>query len=99
VENPMLIDLNFSENFVTNNSRSINEPWYRHSVDYNQHEPKSFIYSVPFMASEEEDTRNIHVLASHTVSIIEHDKSAPVAVVGFKFALSKLEELMNENVS
>lgn len=82
--------------FAEKMKRSINEVWYKHAVDFNKDDPQSFIYSVPFNAFEQEDPR---ITAVHTLFIQDGSDKVPVAVVGYQFAHSKLEEIVEQNVS
>lgn len=84
------------EKFAGKMKRSIDEVWYRHAVEYNKDEPKSFVYSIPFNAYEQNDPR---ITATHTIFISDGAVKVPVAVVGFQFAHTKLEAIVEHNVS
>lgn len=84
------------DKFADRMKRSIDEVWYKHAVDYNKDQPQSFVYSVSFNAYEQIEPR---VTATHTIFIRDGTEKVPVAVVGFQFAHSKLEEIMEQNVS
>jgi hypothetical protein len=84
------------DKFTNKMKRSIEEVWYRHAADFNRDEPQSFIYSVPFNAYELKEPR---ITAANTIFKRDGPDSVPVAVVGFQFAHSKLEEIMEQNVS
>lgn len=63
-------------------NRAIDEVWYRRAVEQYYIEPRSFVYSVPFHAG---DDNNTLVTASHAIFREEGSRKAPAAVVGFQF--------------
>lgn len=81
--------------FADKMKRSIEEVWYRHAVEYNKDDPQSFVYSVPFNAYEQDDPR---ITATHTIFVRDGSEKVPIAVVGYQFAHSKLEELVEQYV-
>lgn len=83
------------DKFAEKMKRSIDEIWYRHAVEYNKNEPQSFVYSVPFNAYEQQEPR---ITATHTIFIRDGSEKVPIAVVGYQFAHSKLEEVLEQYV-
>lgn len=83
------------DKFADKMKKSINEVWYKHTVDYNKDEPQSFVYTVPFNAHLNDEPR---VTGTHTISIRDGSEKVPIAVVGFQFAHSKLELIMEQHV-
>ncbi|XP_017029927.1 voltage-dependent calcium channel subunit alpha-2/delta-3 isoform X6 [Drosophila kikkawai] len=81
------------ETFSKNNTRAIDEIWYKRAVDQHFVRDESFVYSVPFDAGE--SNSEILVTASHAVFHSEGGKSAPAAVVGFQFQHSALYKLFH----
>lgn len=82
--------------FSKNNTRAIDELWYKRAVEHHFIEPSSFVYSVPFDAAEKNDTL---VTASHAVFHTEGGKKAPAAVIGFQFRHSALVTLLQNITS
>ena len=82
-----------ADSFGDKMKRSINEIWYKRAVEFNRKNTQSFVYSVPFNAYEEDEPE---ITGTHAIFI--QDK-IPVAVIGFKFAHSNLESIMEELVS
>lgn len=80
----------FRNEFSETNKKAIDEIWYRRAVDQHFIEPNSFVYAVPFDASNKNDTL---VTATHAVFHKENSKSAPAAVVGFQFQHSAMYAL------
>lgn len=76
--------------------KSIDEVWYKHAVEFNRDFPQSFVYSVPFDAYEQNDPK---ITATSTIFVRDGSEKVPIAVVGFQFAHSKLEEILEQNVS
>lgn len=66
--------------FSETNRRAIDEIWYRRAVEQHFNDPNSFVFSVPFDASNES-----LVTATHAVFHKESGKTTPAAVVGFQF--------------
>lgn len=85
-----------SSKFGDQMKKSIEEVWYKHAVEFNRHEPESFVYSVPFNAYELSDPK---ITATTTIYTRDGSDSVPIGIVGFQFAHSKLEEIMERNVS
>lgn len=83
------------DDFGKKMKKSIDETWYKHSVEFNKDEPQSFVYSVPFNAHELKDPL---ITATHTIFIRDGLDKVPIAVAGFQFAHTKLEEFMEPNV-
>ncbi|XP_017051186.1 voltage-dependent calcium channel subunit alpha-2/delta-3 isoform X5 [Drosophila ficusphila] len=81
------------ETFSQNNTRAIDEIWYKRAVDQHFVREESFVYSVPFDAGE--SNSEILVTASHAVFHNEGGKTAPAAVVGFQFQHSALYKLFH----
>jgi hypothetical protein len=84
------------DKFAEKMKRSIDEVWYKHAVNFNKEEPQSFVYSVPFNAYGQLEPR---ITATHTIFIRDGTEKAPIAVIGFQFAHSKLEEIMEQHVT
>lgn len=85
------------EKWAERMKKSIEEVWYRHTVDFNRNEPQSFVYSVPFNAYTRDD--DFQVTATHAIFIQDGSNQVPVAVVGFQFSHEKLDEHMKQHVS
>ncbi|XP_016957388.1 voltage-dependent calcium channel subunit alpha-2/delta-3 isoform X5 [Drosophila biarmipes] len=81
------------ESFSQNNTRAIDEVWYKRAVDQHFVREESFVYSVPFDAGE--SNSEILVTASHAIFHNEGGKTAPAAVVGFQFQHSALYKLFH----
>ncbi|XP_017069112.1 voltage-dependent calcium channel subunit alpha-2/delta-3 isoform X6 [Drosophila eugracilis] len=81
------------ETFSQNNTRAIDEIWYKRAVDQHFVREESFVYSVPFDAGE--SNSEILVTASHAIFHNEGGKTAPAAVVGFQFQHSALYKLFH----
>lgn len=80
--------------FANKMKKSIEEVWYKHAVEFNRDDPDSFVYSVPFNAYDNPDP-----IITATSTIFVGSERTPIAVVGFQFAHSKLESIMEESVS
>nr|XP_017106912.1 voltage-dependent calcium channel subunit alpha-2/delta-3 isoform X8 [Drosophila bipectinata] len=88
-----LEDTRIGEAFSQNNTRAIDEIWYKRAVDQHFVREESFVYSVPFDAGESKS--EILVTASHAIFHNEGGKAAPAAVVGFQFQHSALYKLFH----
>lgn len=84
--------INSDNKFGDKMKKAIDEVWYKHAVEFNKDEPKSFVYSVPFKAYQESAPL---ITATHTIFI----QKVPIAVVGFQFEHTKLEEIVAQNVN
>ncbi|CRK93231.1 CLUMA_CG006775, isoform A [Clunio marinus] len=82
-----------SETFGNKMKKSTDEVWYKHSVEFNRENPQSFVYTVPFNAYEQNDPI---ITATHTLFIRDGSDQVPLAVVGYQFAHSKLEEMAEQ---
>lgn len=85
-----------ADKFGNKMRKSIDEVWYRHAVEYNKDNPRSFVYSVPFDAYDQVEPT---ITATSTIFIRDGAEKVPVAVVGFQFAHSKLESIIQLKVS
>lgn len=88
-----------SQIFAKKFKKTIDEDWYKHTVEFNIKEPKSFIYSVPFDASFQLEPEKELITATTTIFARDGSERAPLAVVGFQFEQEKLLDLFGEEVS
>ena len=98
-EDDELENKKLSEEFGNSFKNSIDEDWYKHTVEFNRHEKldkKSFIYSLPFDAQYQDGPL---ITVTSTVYATDGDENAPVAVVGFQFPHEELENLFGDKVS
>lgn len=84
-----------ADKFGNQMKKSIEEVWYKHAVEFNKDSPQSFVYSVPFDAYEQTDPT---ITATSTIFVRDSSAKIPIAVVGFQFAHSKLEKILEDNV-
>ncbi|XP_060516283.1 voltage-dependent calcium channel subunit alpha-2/delta-3 isoform X2 [Cylas formicarius] len=75
--------------FSDNNSRAMDETWYRRAVDQHSIEPESFVFSVPFDVGA---TGKPLITATHAVFVENKGHWAPAAVVGLQFQHSAIAE-------
>ncbi|XP_076262378.1 ca[2+] channel Muscle-specific alpha2/delta subunit isoform X2 [Rhynchophorus ferrugineus] len=73
--------------------RTINEKWYKSAVLQHQYDTESFVYSVPFENSLNNDGL---VTASYAIFVKDAGFEAPASVVGFQFSQANLEEKVDE---
>ncbi|KAL7043546.1 hypothetical protein ACKWTF_001566 [Chironomus riparius] len=95
-EDDELENKKLSEEFGNSFKNSIDEDWYKHTVEFNRHEKsdkKSFIYSLPFDAQYQDRPL---ITVTSTVYATDGDENAPVAVVGFQFPHEELENLFGD---
>ncbi|XP_022904961.2 voltage-dependent calcium channel subunit alpha-2/delta-3 isoform X1 [Onthophagus taurus] len=71
--------------------KAIDEVWYRRAVEHYYIDPKSFVYSVPFDVDVDDENKTL-VTASHAIFREDGSKKTPVAVVGFQFYYTALQE-------
>lgn len=95
-EDDELENKKLSEEFGNSFKRSIDEDWYKHTVQFNRHEPKSFIYSLPFDVEYHEKPL---LTVTTTVFATDARDRAPIAVVGFQIAHEEIENLFGDKVS
>ncbi|XP_031633434.1 voltage-dependent calcium channel subunit alpha-2/delta-3 isoform X3 [Contarinia nasturtii] len=79
--------------------RSVDEVWYKRAVEHHYIDREGFVYSVPYHKEKDMDVNNILVTASHAIFHTEDKKSAPIAVVGYKFQHSALRALFKNITS
>lgn len=75
--------------------KSIDEVWYKHAIEFNKDYPESFVFSLPFNAYDQEFPK---ITATSTIFVRDGTDKVPIAVVGFQFPHSKLEEIMEQSV-
>lgn len=88
-----------SEKFVKKFRKTIEEDWYKHTVEFTSKEPKSFVYSVPFDASFKLEPEKELITATTAIFARDGSERAPVAVIGFQFEQEKLLELFGDEVN
>lgn len=86
------------DEFPNKFKRTIDEDWYKHTVEFNIKEPKSFVYSVPFDASSQLEPEKELITATTTIFARDGSERAPIAVVGFQFEQEKLLKLFGDEV-
>lgn len=72
----------FCRHFSDTNVRAMDETWYKRAVDQHSIEPESFVFSVPFDSSLQE---NPLITATHAVFVEHNGHRAPAAVVGIQY--------------
>ncbi|CAL8108692.1 unnamed protein product [Orchesella dallaii] len=77
---------NDTEWFITGNSGATNELWYKRAVERYEHDPESFVYTVPFDAGTRNNSK---VTATRAIFVKKNGIQAPVAVVGVQFSHAK----------
>jgi hypothetical protein len=87
-----------SEEFSKKFKRTISEDWYKHTVEFNRKEPKSFVYSIPFDAAFQEEPERQLITATTTIFSRDGNERAPISVVGFQFEQEKLLDLFGDEV-
>lgn len=87
-----------SDKFGRKFKRTIDTDWYKHTVEFNRKEPKSFVYSLPFESSFRDDPEKELITATTTIFTRDSNDRAPIAVVGFQFEQEKLLELFGDEV-
>lgn len=87
-----------SEEFGRNFKRTIDADWYKHTIEFNRKEPKSFVFSLPFDASFQDDPEKELITATTTIFTRDGNERVPIAVTGFQFEQEKLFELFGDEV-
>ncbi|KAG5676553.1 hypothetical protein PVAND_006378 [Polypedilum vanderplanki] len=82
-----------SDEFGDEFKKSIDEDWYKHTTYFNKHEPKSFIYKLPFNANKES-----LITATTTIYARDGTERAPVAVLGYQFPHAKFAKLLDSDL-
>ncbi|CAH0560861.1 unnamed protein product [Brassicogethes aeneus] len=92
--NVTFVDEDDRDSFETRNSRSIDEDWYRRSVEENYKDERRFIYSVPFEISGYEN--NTMITGTKAIFLKNGAVKTPIAVVGLQFNHRAMYELYND---
>lgn len=87
------------ERFANKFKKTIETDWYKHTVEFNIKEQKSFVYSVPFDASFKDEPGKELVTATTAIFARDGSERAPLAVIGFQFEQEKLLDLFGSEVS
>ncbi|XP_037091167.1 voltage-dependent calcium channel subunit alpha-2/delta-3-like [Pollicipes pollicipes] len=77
------------EDMKFNGVRATDEVWYKRAVDYHDHDPTAFVYSVPFDAGLRNESL---VTGAQALFLRKGSKRTPAAVVGMQFLHSRFRE-------
>jgi voltage-dependent calcium channel alpha-2/delta-4 len=82
-----------SDEFGESFRETVDEDWYKHATYFNKHEPKSFIYTLPFDTNKEP-----LITATTTVFARDGGERAPAAVLGFQFPQARFAKLLHSDL-
>ncbi|GAB6031325.1 hypothetical protein CHUAL_009112 [Chamberlinius hualienensis] len=83
-----------AKDFIDNNSRAIDEIWYKRAVDYHYVDSQAYVFSVPFDAHQRLKNET-YAIATHAIFIGENKMTAPVAVIGVQFKLFYFKQYLD----